>query len=147
MAPLTDIDEANSTIVELRGEIERLREQLQLMRQRMFGRRREVIDPNQLMLFEAGIEKLAKLEMQADGQAIVEPKKDKKKIGHGRAPFAAHLPRDDVDLDVPEDERCCLECDLTMRHIGTDVTERGHIIPSRLVVKRYVRHKYAVTVA
>ena len=41
MAPLTDIDEANSTIVELRGEIERLREQLRLMRQRMFGRRRD----------------------------------------------------------------------------------------------------------
>ncbi len=143
MAPLTDIDEANSTIVELRGEVERLREQLHLMRQRMFGRRREVIDPNQLMLFEAGIEKLAKLELQAEGQSAAEPKKDKKKSGHGRAPFAAHLPRDDVDLDVPEDERCCLECDERMRHIGTDVTERGHIIPSRLVVKRYVRHKYA----
>ena len=141
--PLTDIDEANSTIVELRGEIERLREQLRLMRQRMFGRRREVIDPNQLMLFEAGIEKLAKLEMQAEGQAVAEPKQDKKKRGHGRAPFAPHLPRDEVDLDVPEDERCCLECDAMMRHIGTDVTERGHIIPSRLVVKRYVRHKYA----
>ena len=79
MAPLTDLDEANSTIVELRGEIERLREQLRLMRQRMFGRRREVIDPNQLMLFEAGIEKLAKLELQAEGQPVVEPKKDKKK--------------------------------------------------------------------
>ena len=144
MAPLTDIDEANSTIAELCGEIERLREQLRLMRQRMFGRRREVVDPNQLMLFEAGIEKLAKLEQQAGWQAEpVEPKQDKKKPGHGRAPFAEHLPRDDVELDVPEEERCCLECDEMMRHIGTDVTERGHIIPSRLVVKRYRRHKYA----
>lgn len=84
MAPLTDIDEANSTIAELCGEIERLREQLRLMRQRMFGRRREVVDPNQLMLFEAGIEKLAKLEQQAGWQAEpVEPKQDKKSPATG----------------------------------------------------------------
>lgn len=142
MAPLTDLDEANSKITELRGEIERLREQLRLMRQRMFGRRREAIDPNQLMLFEAGIAKLEELEQQT-GEEAAKPKKNKKKRGHGRAPFADHLPREEIELDLPEAERCCPDCGETMRHIGTDVTERGHIIPARLVVKRYVRKKYA----
>ena len=143
MAPLTDLDEANSKIVELHGEIERLREQLRLMRQRMFGRRREVIDPNQLMLFEAGIAKLEQLEQQAgDEVAKPEPKKDKKKRGHGRAPFADHLPREEIQLDLPENERCCPDCGEAMRRIGTDVTERGHMIPARMIVKRYVRQKY-----
>jgi transposase len=30
-----------------------------------------------------------------------------------------------------------------MRAIGQDVTERGHIVPARIVVRRYVRAKYA----
>jgi len=142
VAPLTDLDEANSKIVELHAEIERLREQLRLMRQRTFGRRREAIDPNQLLLFEAGVARLEELEQQAADQTPAEPKKAKKNRGHGRAPFAKHLPREEIDLDLPEPERTCPECGEGMCHIGTDVTERGHIIPARLVVKRYVRHKY-----
>ena len=145
MAPLTDLDEANTKIVELSSEIERLREQLRLMRQRMFGRRREVIDPNQLMLFEAGIAQLEKLQQQAGEQttpAPEEPKGSKKKPGHGRAPFAEHLPREEIELDLTEEERCCPDCGEVMHRIGTDVTERGHMIPARVMGKRYVRPKY-----
>jgi len=145
VAPLTDLDEANSTIVQLREELDRLRGELRLMRQRMFGRRREALDPNQLMLFEAGIAKLEKLEQQAADSAAsaqVDPPKSKKKRGHGRAPFPDHLPREEIKLDLPEAERCCPDCGEAMRCIGTDVTERGHIIPARMMVKRYVRSKY-----
>ncbi len=148
MTPLTDLDEANSTIVKLRAEIERLREQLELMKQRTFGRRREHIDPNQLLLFEAGVAQLEELQKQAQEAeqsselAKPDPKK-KRKRGHGRGQFAEHLDRHVVEVDVPEAERCCPECGEAMHCIGTDVTERGHIIPARLVVKRYVRNKYA----
>mgnify|MGYP000100197954 CR=1 FL=1 len=144
MAPLTDLDEANSKIAELHAEIERLRGQLQLMRQQIFGRRRETIDPNQLVLFEAGLAQLQKLEMEADEDAAPpqpEPKKRKKR-GHGRNAFAEHLPREEIDLDLPETERCCPDCGEDMRHIGVDITERGHIIPARMMVKRYRRAKY-----
>jgi len=144
VAPLTDLDEANSKIVELHAEIERLRAQLRLMRQRTFGRRRETIDPNQLLLFEAGIAQLEELERQAEDEAArpqPEPK-PKKKRGHGRASFADHLPREEIDLDLPEEERCCPDCGETMRRIGIDVTERGHIIPARMMVRRYKRSKY-----
>ncbi len=148
MTPLTDLDEANSTIVKLRAEIERLRGQLELMKQRTFGRRREHINPNQLLLFEAGVAQLEELRKQAQEAeqsselAKPDPKK-KRKHGHGRGQFAEHLDRHVVEVDVPEAERCCPECGEAMHCIGTDVTERGHIIPARLVVKRYVRNKYA----
>ena len=135
MAPLTDLDEANTKIVELHAELERLRAQLRVLRQQTFGRRREAIDPNQLMLFEAGIAQLEKLEQQAVKQAAQsqpEPK-PKKKRGHGRAPFAQHLPREEIKLDLPEEERCCPECGEAMHRIGEDVTERGHIIPARMI--------------
>ena len=147
MPELTDLDEANTKIRELYAEVERLKGQLELMRRGMFGTRREKIDPNQLQLFESGMAKLQELEKAVESQqdeAEQEPRKPKPKPrGHGRKPFADHLPRQEVGLDLPEAERCCPDCGSAMRQIGTEVTERGHIIPARMVVKRYVRQKYA----
>ena len=48
-----------------------------------------------------------------------------------------------IELDLPEAERTCPSCGKAMRAIGEDVTERGHIVPVRIVVRRYVRRKYA----
>ena len=120
MAPLTDLDEANSTIVALRAEIDRLQQQLQLMRQRNFGSRREAIDPNQLLMFEAELEKLE--QQQAEAEQSPDEPRPKKKRGHGRRPFAAHLPREEILLDLPEADRCCPDCGDPMQLIGTDVT-------------------------
>ena len=96
------------------------------------------------MLFEAGIAQLEKLQLQASDDAASPPTEPNKKAkpGHGRGAFAPHLQREDINLDLPEEERCCPECGEAMRCIGTDVTERGHIIPARMMVKRYVRNKY-----
>jgi len=141
VTPLTDLDEANSKIIELHAEIERLRAQLARMQRHTFGRRREAIDPNQLHLFEASTALLQQLEREAEEAKTPAPKP--KKRGHGRKPFADHLPREEVALDLPEAERCCPDCGDAMKQIGTEVSERGHIIPARLVVRRYVRAKYA----
>ena len=144
MAPLTDLDQANTTIVGLLAEIERLRAELALMRRRMFGRRREAIDPNQLLLFEAGLQALEQLQREAEEAAEPPPPPRKpKKKGHGRKPFADHLPRNVILLQLPEAERCCPDCGDAMKYIGDDVCERGHLIPAKLVVNRYVRPKYA----
>ena len=114
-----------------------LREENALLKKGLFGRRSERIEAGQLGLFEDGSE--------VDGE-IASPERRQKLTatkGHGRAPFPEHLPREVILLDVPEDERRCPDCGTTMGCFGEDICERGHIVPARIVVRRYVKKKYA----
>jgi len=112
-----------------------LREENAILKRGMFGRRSERLEPGQLGFFEAGT---------APTEVPTPPApKPKKKVGHGRAPFSPNLLREVIELDVPETERLCGCCGKPMKLIGEDVSERGHCIPARIVVKRYVRAKYA----
>lgn len=110
------------------------------MRRQMFGRRSEKIDPSQLRMIEQGQAPLQKIEEAAASPELAPARK---KAGHGRPPFAPHLPREIIALDVDAKDRCCPDCGEEMRHIGVDMTERGHVIPARMCVKRYERQKYA----
>jgi len=114
-----------------------LREEISALKRGLFGRRSERLEAGQLGFFGSDPEAAP-----AEAREPAAPK-SKKKPGHGRAPFPAHLPRETIELDVDESGRQCMGCGKTMKRIGEDVTERGHIIPARLVVKRYVRSKYA----
>lgn len=117
-----------------------LREQLQILRLGMFGRRSERLAPGQLALFERAADD-QEVEVVEPEPQVKSQKKPKK--GHGRAPFPNDLPREVIELDVPENERFCPDCDAAMLLIGEDIAERGHIIPARLVIRRYVKKKYA----
>ena len=127
--------EARNAALEI--EVKILREELAILKQGLFGRRSERIEPGQLGFFET--------HGAPEGPEVTEaaPPAPQKKRGHGRAPFGEHLPRETVELDVPEDERGCSACGKALKRIGEEVTERGHVVPARLVVKRYVRPKYA----
>lgn len=154
MTPLSDLDAANAERIVLHAtveeqadalaaqaeEIANLREQLDHMRRQMFGRRRESIDANQLRLFEQSQALLEQLERADEPKAATKAQSNPRQ---GRQPFAAHLPREVIELDVDVAERCCPDCGEEMRQIGVDVTERGHVIPARMCVKRYERQKYA----
>ena len=109
------------------------------MRNGLFGRRRESINPDQLQLFEDDIALAAETEeIELPARTVT-----RKKKGHGRGKFPAHLPREEIRLDLPEGERCCPDCGDEMRAFGEDVCERGHIVPAKLVIHRYIRAKYA----
>ena len=131
IAQLIEVDEA------LTKELKILREENAILKRGMFGRRSERLEPGQLGFFdEAEV---------ANHNALAEPAamKPKKKAGHGRPPFSPNLPREVIDIDVAESERICDCCGKAMKRIGEEVTERGHCIPAKVVVKRYVRVKYA----
>jgi len=121
----------------LTREVKILREENALLKRGMFGRRSERLDPGQLGFFETDEDDAPELPRKK------EPAKPKRKTGHGRAPFSPNLPREVIELDLPADAHSCGSCGKEMRKIGEEVTERGHCIPARLVVKRYVRSKYA----
>jgi transposase len=133
-AKLEQLIEANEALAR---ENKILREELTLLKRGMFGRRSERLEAGQLDIFGDDAEP------PPVKTAELAESKPKKKPGHGRAPFPAHLPREVIELDVADSDRQCKGCGKLMQRIGEDVTERGHIIPARLVVKRYVRPKYA----
>ena len=133
---LEELEKLRERLETLERENRILREENALLKRGLFGRGTERIDPGQLALYEAGTLVLP------EPAAPTEPAPRKDKPGHGRAPFAADLPRETIELDVPEAERSCDRCGKDLRRIGEEITERGHIVPARVVVRRYVRPKY-----
>ena len=117
-----------------------LAEQVEVLLNRLYGKKSEQIDPNQLQLFATGT--LAELEAESPKIQTPVERKPSKPRGHGRNRFPAHLARQRIECEVPEGERIC-KCGEAMVRIGEDVNERGHVVPSRIVVKQYVRAKYA----
>jgi len=152
MAPPETLDEAierldsvaseNAALAEtndaLSRELKILRQELQALRLGLFGRRSERLNPDQLALFE-------------QGQAIEDPVEEsttpapvkKSKPGHGRADFSDLLPREVIEIDLPEDERTCPCCGVAMQLIGEETVNRGHIVPAKMIVRHYVKKKYA----
>jgi transposase len=139
-----DLGRANEQIVALERENKILREENAILKQGLFGRRTERIDSSQLDLYLKGASPeltVPKNPTPAGTEAAAQHTATSR--GHGRAQFPEHLPRETVQLDIPEAERTCPDCGKAMRAIGEDVTERGHVVPARIVVRRYVRKKYA----
>lgn len=60
----------------------------------------------------------------------------------GRKPLPAHLPREEVIYDLPEDEKHCA-CGCALTEIGADKSEQLEIIPAQFKVIVHVRKKYA----
>ena len=140
----SSVDEYKTIVEKLQQENERLSGELTLLINRMFRKKSERLDPNQLRLFADELARLVEEEEPDDEPA--EPSKDRKKKrkkGHGRESFPKHLPREEIVLDVPETERICDDCGEPLRPIGEDTSERGRVVPARVVVRRYVRKKYA----
>ena len=138
----TQLKERAGELEERKTALERenriLREELEILKRGLFGRKTERLEAGQLAMFLAGEETPAETE-----EATPAPQERKKKSkGHGRAAFEPHVPRETVELDLEESERDCPSCGKTMQPIGEDVTERGHMVPARIVVRRYVKKKY-----
>ncbi|HNW35689.1 MAG TPA: IS66 family transposase [Candidatus Ozemobacteraceae bacterium] len=60
----------------------------------------------------------------------------------GRKSLPANLPRVDVEFDLPEDQKFA-SCGCPLTRIGAEITERLDIVPAKIQVLRYIRHKYA----
>ncbi len=115
-----------------------LREQLEATLNRLYGRKSERFDPNQLSLFSS---------LSQDPTSPQEPPEEEKSAppkrkGHGRRKFPKHLPRDVQRCTLTADEQHCPECGERMKEIGQEACERGHVIPPRILVRRFEKIKY-----
>jgi transposase len=125
-------------------EIAALRHELDILCQRLFGKKSERVDPRQLTL---ALEQLANergpvsepVEMDS-GETPVRGHRRRRPTG--RRPLPAHLPRRRVEIDVSEAEKQCA-CGHTRTRIGEDIAEKLDYEPASFVVIETVRPKYA----
>jgi hypothetical protein len=128
----------------LQRENAALRQQLDVLCHRMFGKRSERVDPRQLQL---ALEQLAN-EPGPVTEPIEMDSGDTPVRGHtrrrptGRRPLPAHLPRRRVEIDVPDADRLCA-CGHPKTRIGEAVSEKLEYQPASFVVIETVRAKYA----
>lgn len=125
-------------------EIAALRHELDILCQRLFGKKSERVDPRQL--------KLALEQLANERGPVTEPVEmdsgETPVRGHtrrrptGRRPLPAHLPRKRVEIDIAEADKPCA-CGHTRTRIGEDVSEKLDYEPASFVIIETVRAKYA----
>jgi len=123
-----------------------LQHQLEQLLRRIYGKKSEKLDPNQLLLFAREILELGGPDLTPEPEATPTPTPAPVPVrnpGHGRKPLPAGLPRRRVVHDVPVERRLCPDCGGERAKIGEEVREQLEYVPASLVVIEHVRPKYA----
>jgi transposase len=129
-------------LLEYQNKYLEIKERYDLLIYKRFMRSAERLpaDANQPLLF-AREEKEAEAAQEEEGRGRTEVKSHSRKKP-GRKPLDPSLPREEITIDIPEDEKTCA-CGEKLTRIGEETSERLEIIPERIVVKKTVRPKYA----
>src|SRR6267143_5288414 len=141
------LDELGNEIERLNQENAALRQRVQLLTHRLFGRRSEKGVP----VSEQGV---LPLEPAAAGPVqaattdeLPRDETSEHALGRRRHPgrrrLPADLPRERIELVPPASERHCTVCDTAKVRIGADITEELDYVPASFVIREYVRPKYA----
>jgi transposase len=138
------IDSLQEQLTKSQREIAALRHELDILCQRLLGKKSERVDPRQLTL---ALEQLANergpltepVEMDS-GETPV--RGHSRRRSTGRRPLPAHLPRRRVEIDVSEADKQC-PCGQPRTRIGEEVSEKLEYEPASFVVVATVRPKYA----
>ena len=131
-------------------KISMLQHQVEQLLRRVYGRRSERLDPNQLMLdplmLQAVEQSLSRPPIDLPAPAL-EPKPKRPKVVDrkhpGRIPIPEHLERVEIILDIPEEKKVSPETGEPLKKIGWEVSEKLEYRPGKLIVNVYKRPKYA----
>jgi len=132
------IDDLKAIIEDYHNENEYLKEQIWVLRACIFGKKSEKapLPPvNQKSLFD----------MPEPERPFPEEKievRSHKRKKPGRKPIPEDLPREEVVIDIPEEEKTCA-CGAELVRIGEEVSEKLDVIPAKVKVIRTIRPKYA----
>lgn len=133
-----DLATVHALIATLRDELTRtqrenatLRHQVDVLCQRLFGKKSDRVSPDQL--------RLAFAQLANEPGPVSEPVE----MDSGeRPPLPAHLPRQRVEIDVPDADKICA-CGHPKTRIGKAVTKKLEYVPASLRVIETARFKYA----
>lgn len=150
---LDDLTTARTLIATLQDELTRvqrenasLRHQLDLLCQRLFGKKSERVSPDQLRLAFAQLTNEPAggadepIEMDS-GERPGRPRR-RRIPPPGRRPLPASLPRQRVEIDVADADKTCA-CGHLKTRIGESVSEKLEYVPASLRVIETARLKYA----
>lgn len=138
------IREKDAVIEKLNGQLKRLQEQVDLMIKRMYGKKSEKLDPNQILMEDLmlSVEGTTAPAVETPEQVEAEAKPKKKSKRNGRMPFPEHLKQNIIDLDVPEEEKICPVTGKERPLIGYEESKKYHYVKESLEVNVYRRAKY-----
>lgn len=149
---VSTLDEAQARIATLEAALTQaerenaaLRQQLDALCQKLFGKKSERVSAEQLRLAFAQLaETLTPPDAPTEMDTGERPGKPRVRRARptGRRPLPAHLPRERVEIDVPAATKQC-GCGTTKTRIGEAVSEKLDYVPARLRVIETVRLKYA----
>jgi len=132
-----------------RRRVEALEQQLQWRRKQVFGRRsgQGVPVEQQALPFATAAGPVEADARDEDGgeahAALTAVPAHTRRTRGGRTPLPADLPREIVELRFAAAELCCQGCQSEKVRIGEDRTEELDYVPASIVVRVYVRPKYA----
>jgi transposase len=136
------IDKYKNDAVEYHNKYLEIKERLDLLLYKRFGRSAEqiLIDEKQRLLFEQETENPDEDEKSDAGELQTIKSFTRKKPG--RKPLDPNLPREEIIIDISEEEKNCA-CGAQLTRIGEETSEKLHIIPPRIYVEKTIRPKYA----
>ena len=145
--PQTVLDELSSEIDRLNKENAVLRQRIQLLTHRLFGRYSEkgvpVVEQG-VLPFEPVVARPVQPETTDESSRDETYERAPLRRRHpGRRRLPADLPREQIELVPPACERHCATCDTAKVRIGADTTEELDYVPASFVIREYVRPKYA----
>jgi transposase len=128
-----------------------LQHQIEQLIRRIYGRKSEKIDPNQMM-FDAIIREsltqsvaiFDKEKAKAEAPVVAIAKFRKERTQHGRLPIPEHLERVEVIIDIPEDKKVSPLTGEPLKVISVECSEKLEYRPGKLFVKVYQRPQYAL---
>ena len=141
------IQKLTEKLISTQRQLSILQQQMEQMLRRLYGRKSEQLNPNQLMFDNIVIDSIEQNRMDAPPEAPVE-KAVRKAAGarahHGRVPIPEHLERVEILLDVPEEEKINPETGEPLKVIGVEVSEKLEYRPGKLLVNVYKRPQYGL---
>lgn len=138
------MDEQQATITGLQQRMQRLEQYVEQLLRSRYGPRSERVDPNQLALFDDAAEQepqeSPRTDAAGDEEVVV---RAHRRRGGGRNVLPEHLPRETVEHDLSDEQKCCPECGEQRQRIGCETSEQLEFVPAILKVIEHVRWKYA----
>jgi len=146
-APLT-LEDALRLIEKLSEENALLHLSLDKLRRIVFGSSSEKLKPSDLPVTDVSVqqdlfdeEAVKAIPAVATKEKIsyerIKPQKD----GHGRRVIPDTIRRNDIIVDISEEEKTCA-CGCEKKHIGEETSEELDFVPAHLIVNRIIRPKY-----
>ena len=145
------IEELSRKLLSSERKVKMLEHQVEQLLRRIYGRRSEKIDPNQLMfdsLMLEVLERQPQVPLQpaaVQGPPELPARKEApaaKRRHPGRLPMPEHLERVEIVLDIPEEDKVCPETGKPLKLIGWEISEKLEFRPGKVVVNVYKRPKY-----